>query len=238
MYASCTDVGGRLYNEDCVAYKQLGDDCLCVVLADGLGGHGGGEIASKTAVDTILTGWNRPATPASLCDLIQEAHRRILLMQTAVCRMTTTAVILSVDGDRALWAHVGDSRLYHFIDGRLDFQTRDHSASQIAVMMGQIRPEEIRFHEDRSHIFRALGQESGVQADAKEQELSVGRHAFLLCTDGFWEYVYEEEMARELSAAVSPQDWLERMRRCIDGRVGGDHDNNTAAAVWVTIQEL
>ena len=49
------------------------------------------------------------------------------------------------------------------------------------------------------------GQESGVQADAKEQELSVGRHAFLLCTDGFWEYVYEEEMARELSAAVSPQ---------------------------------
>ena len=115
MYASCTDVGGRLYNEDCVAYKQLGDDCLCVVLADGLGGHGGGEIASKTAVDTILTGWNRPATPASLCDLIQEAHRRILLMQTAVCRMKTTAVILSVDGDRALWAHVGDSRLYHFI---------------------------------------------------------------------------------------------------------------------------
>lgn len=47
MYASCTDVGGRLYNEDCVAYKQLGDDCLCVVLADGLGGHGGGEIASR-----------------------------------------------------------------------------------------------------------------------------------------------------------------------------------------------
>ncbi len=45
-------------------------------------------------------------------------------------------------------------------------------------------------------------------------------------------------MARELSAAVSPQDWLERMRRCLDGRVGGDHDNNTAAAVWVTIQEL
>lgn len=235
MYASCTDVGGRPYNEDCVAHKQLGDDRLCVVLADGLGGHGGGEIASRTAVESILAGWNGTATLASLCDLVQEAHRRILSLQTPVCRMKTTVVILSVDGSRAQWVHAGDSRLYHFADGRLDFQTRDHSASQIAVMMGQIRPEEIRFHEDRSHIFRALGQEGGFQADAKEQALLAGQHAFLLCTDGFWEYVYEEEMARELLAAVSPQDWLERMRRCLDGRAGGDHDNNTAAAVWVTI---
>lgn len=235
MYASCTDMGGRPYNEDSVAHRQLGDDCLCVVLADGLGGHGGGEIASKTAVESILAGWNGTATPALLCDLIQDAHRRILSMQTPVCKMKTTVVILSIDGCLAQWAHAGDSRLYHFIDGRLDFQTRDHSASQIAVMMGQIRPEEIRHHEDRSHIFRALGQEGGFNADAKELTLSAGNHAFLLCTDGFWEYVYEEEMARELLAAATPQDWLERMKRRLDARVDGNHDNNTAAAVWITV---
>lgn len=235
-YASCTDVGGRPYNEDYVAYKQLGGNCLCVALADGLGGHGGGEIASKTAVESILAGWNGTATPASLCDLIQEAHRRILSMQTPVCKMKTTVVILSIAENRAQWAHAGDSRLYHFMDGRLDFQTRDHSASQIAVMMGQIRPEEIRFHEDRSHIFRALGQESGFNADAKEQELLAGQHAFLLCTDGFWEYVYENEMETELRAAVSPQDWLERMTRHLRERVDGGHDNNTAAAVWLAVE--
>lgn len=234
-YASYTDTGGRPYNEDSVDYKKIGEERLCVVLADGLGGHGGGEIASKEAVKLILGGWNGAATPATLCNLVQAAHCRILSLQTPVCKMKTTVVILSIEKDRAQWAHAGDSRLYHFIDGKLVFQTRDHSSSQIAVLMGQIQPEEIRFHEDRSHIFRALGQESNMSADAEEQELSSGQHAFLLCTDGFWEYVYEEEMEKELRAAASPQDWLGRMKRYLESRVDGDNDNNTAAAVWVTV---
>ncbi|MCM1039015.1 MAG: protein phosphatase 2C domain-containing protein [Roseburia sp.] len=234
-YASCTDTGGRPYNEDSVDCKKIDDDRICVVLADGLGGHGGGEIASKEAVKLILEGWNGSATPALLCDLAQAAHRRILSLQTPVCKMKTTVVILSIENNRAQWAHAGDSRLYHFIDGKLVFQTCDHSSSQIAVLMGQIKPEEIRFHEDRSHIFRALGQESNLNADAKEEELSPGKHAFLLCTDGFWEYVYEKEMEQELQAADSPQDWLERMRSHLEGRAEDDNDNNTAAAVWITI---
>lgn len=215
--------------------KQTAKDNLCVVLADGLGGHGGGEIASREAVKVILEGWHGSATPALLCELAQTAHRRILSLQTPVCKMKTTAVILSIARGRAQWAHVGDSRLYHFIDGKLVFQTRDHSSSQIAVLMGQIKQEEIRFHEDRSHIFRALGQESNMSADAQEQELSPGEHAFLLCTDGFWEYVYEAEMEEELRRAVSVEDWLGRMKHYLDGRADQDNDNNTAAAVWITV---
>lgn len=205
------------------------------MLADGLGGHGGGEIASREAVKVILEGWHGSATLALLCELAQTAHRRILSLQTPVCKMKTTAVILSIARGRAQWAHVGDSRLYHFIDGKLVFQTRDHSSSQIAVLMGQIKQEEIRFHEDRSHIFRALGQESNMSADAQEQELSPGEHAFLLCTDGFWEYVYEAEMEEELRRAVSVEDWLGRMKHYLDGRADQDNDNNTAAAVWITV---
>lgn len=205
------------------------------MLADGLGGHGGGEIASREAVKVILEGWHGSATPALLCELAQTAHRRILSLQTPVCKMKTTAVILSIARGRAQWAHVGDSRLYHFIDGKLVFQTRDHSSSQIAVLMGQIKQEDIRFHEDRSHIFRALGQESNMSADAQEQELSPGEHAFLLCTDGFWEYVYEAEMEKELRRAVSVEDWLGRMKHHLDGRADQDNDNNTAAAVWITV---
>lgn len=235
MYASYTDIGGRPYNEDSVEFDQTDEEHLCVVLADGLGGHGGGQLASAEAVKRILAGWRNAQTPAMLCGLVQEAHRRILAMQTSVCKMKTTAVVLMICRGQVQWAYAGDSRLYHFVDGSLAFQTRDHSASQIAVLMGQIRPEEIRFHEDRSRVFRALGQESGLTVDAKEEELPPGQHAFLLCSDGFWEYVYEEEMERELRASSSPGEWLDRMRSCLSQRVHGDNDNNTAAAVWLSI---
>lgn len=133
-YASCTDVGGRPYNEDSAGICQTDGEHLCAVLADGLGGHGGGEIASKEAVKIILDGWEGTTTPEYLCELAQTAHRKILSMQTQVCKMKTTVVILAVEPGFVQWAYVGDSRLYHFVDGRLVSQTRDHSASQIAVL--------------------------------------------------------------------------------------------------------
>lgn len=235
FYASYTDTGGRPYNEDTVAFRRQGEDRLCTVLADGLGGHGGGQTASQTAAQTILAGWQGDATPETLNELVQQAHRAVLARQTPTCRMKSTAVVLSLTPQYAVWAHVGDSRLYHFIDGRLKFQTRDHSASQIAVLLGQITPEEIRFHEDRSRIFRALGQESGLTVDTCAETLAAGTHSFLLCSDGFWEYVYEQEMEQTLAAAASPQDWLDRMRQLLAGRVRGDNDNNTAAAIWLTV---
>lgn len=235
VYASYSDVGGRPYNEDTVAFSRADEDHLCAVLADGLGGHGGGKTASEEAVHTILEGWTNAKTPEDFNALVMKAHRRVLEQQTAVCKMKTTVVVLSVEPHRAVWAYAGDSRLYHFIDGKLVFQTRDHSASQIAVFMGQIKPEEIRFHEDRSRIFRALGQESGLTVDVQEEELSCGQHAFLLCSDGFWEYVYEEEMERELKLSASPKEWLERMKQLLDSRADKENDNNTAAAVWLSV---
>lgn len=234
-YASYTDTGGRPYNEDTVDLRRQAGDRLCAVLADGLGGHGGGQTASRTAADVILDGWNGDATPETLSGLVQQAHRAVLARQTPVCRMKSTAVVLALAPGYAVWAHVGDSRLYHFVDGRLRYQTRDHSASQIAVLLGQITPDEIRFHEDRSRIFRALGQESGLTVDACAETLAAGRHSFLLCSDGFWEYVYEREMEQTLAAAATPQGWLDAMRRLLAGRVKGDNDNNTAAAVWLTV---
>lgn len=233
VYADYTDVGGRPYNEDSVGTVRTDEARFCAVLADGLGGHGGGEIASKEAVAVILDGWEGTTTPEHLCELIQNAHRKILALQTLSCKMKTTVVVLAVEPDFIQWAYVGDSRLYHFIDGRLVFQTRDHSASQIAVLMGQIRAEEIRFHEDRSRLFRALGQENGIAVDAQEEALGPGKHAFLLCSDGFWEYVYENEMEKELETAASPEDWLAGMKRRLDKRAGTGNDNNTAIAVWV-----
>ena len=234
-YSSYTDIGGRPCNEDSVRIKDLGSDRVCVILADGLGGHGGGDVASIIAVDTVSSGWNANTTPAELTDLALKVHRRVLELQTPACQMKSTLAVLSVDSGRMDYAYVGDSRIYHFYNGKLIFQTKDHSASQIAVMLGQITPDQIRFHEDRSRIFRAIGQDGELSIDADEEILEPGKHAFLLCSDGFWEYVYENEMERELKAASSPEDWIAKMRKIHASRVPKDNDNNTAAAVWTEI---
>lgn len=235
LYSSYSDIGGRSCNEDSVKIKDVGGDRVCAVLSDGLGGHGGGDVASKAAVETICGSWNGTATPASLTELAMGVHRQILSLQTEACKMKSTLVILAIDGTRIDYAHVGDSRLYHFVNGKIVFQTKDHSASQIAVLLGQITPDQIRFHEDRARIFRALGQDGDLVVDAAEETLEPGKHVFLLCSDGFWEYVYENEMESELAKSSSPEEWIANMRKIHKTRIPSDNDNNTAAALWLDV---
>ena len=230
--ASYTDTGGRPHNEDTVrlAWQKGG---LCLVVADGLGGHGGGGLASAAAAEVICGGWDGQVSEEALARLIQQAHQRVLSLQARACALKTTVTALEADGRQAAWAHAGDSRIYHFVNGTLVFQSRDHSASQIAVMLGTITPDQIRFHVDRSRVYRALGQDGELKVESHGEALAPGHHAFLLCSDGFWEYVYEEEMAEDLAAAASPEDWLARMRARLAARVPDNNDNNTAAAVWL-----
>ena len=230
--ATYTDIGGRERNEDTVRSASRGADELCLVLADGLGGHGGGERASSTAAECICRGWDGTADSGKLKTLLQEANRRVQAIQTPRCAMKTTAAVLTLAGERAVWAHAGDSRLYYFREGALAFQTRDHSAAQLGVMLGEITADQIRFHEDRSRVLRALGQEGELTVETGEETLGAGRHAFLLCSDGFWEYVLEQEMVDDLAVSGSPEEWLDKMRARLSARAPEDNDNNTAAAVW------
>lgn len=230
--ASYSDIGGRERNED--HYKQTlgGTKGICMVLADGLGGHGNGELASEMACKTICNNWKGQVDRNELIGLVQEAQKQVLSLHNRYYSMKTTVVVLTTDRVKAAWAHVGDSRLYHFHNKKLVFQTKDHSASQIAVMLGDITPDQIRFHEDRSTVYRALGQEGEIKVEAQECELLPGHHAFLLCSDGFWEYVLEAEMEEDLKNAVSAEDWLNKMRARLKQRVPADNDNNTAAVLW------
>lgn len=232
--ATYTDIGGRARNEDTVRYVTQGEDSLCMVLADGLGGHGGGEQASAAAAESICGGWDGTADAEALKALVREANRQVLAIQTPRCAMKTTAVVLTLAGEKTVWAHAGDSRLYYFQDRKLAFQSRDHSAAQLGVLLGDITADQIRFHEDRSRVLRALGQDDELTVETGERELSGGEHAFLLCSDGFWEYVLEPEMEEDLQNAAGPEDWLERMRWRLKKRIPDDNDNNTAAAVWLS----
>ena len=105
-----TDIGGRGCNEDSVRIHPHARGSLCVVVADGLGGHGGGDRASQAAVETICTQWNGGTTPQSLIGPIQEAHQAICSMQTAETPMRSTVVAMAINSLGLAHAHAGDSR--------------------------------------------------------------------------------------------------------------------------------
>lgn len=230
-----SNIGGRLENEDAYGVYKNRKKYLCAV-ADGLGGHGGGAKASQTAINTILRKINQQEleNPKQFLDWFQECNDEVCKLQSVQCRMKTTLVVLYINDTYASWAHIGDSRLYHFVNGKIEHQTYDHSVSQMAVLRGEITSVEIRGHIDRNKLLRAIGREQNIKIDISESiSLKENQHAFLLCTDGFWEYIYEKEMEEALKEASSAQEWINNMLVYINDRVGKENDNNTAVAVMI-----
>ena len=227
-----SDVGGRATNDDTASiYQERGR--AWVYVGDGLGSYAGGKRASKTAGDALLTMAKQGSmlSKETLTEAAAKADQAVKKLQKETGgNMKTTLVFLAVEDGKARWMHVGDSRLYHFRDGKVLKQTTDHSVSQMAVFMGEITTHEIRFHEDRNKVLRALGGENAKAEVSEEVEVAEGRDAFLLCTDGFWEYVYENEMEQALRESDDPKDWIRRMEKILKTRVPSDNDNFTAAA--------
>ncbi len=233
---SYSDPGGREENEDsCLLVFEEGRGA-CAIVADGLGGHGGGLQASSKAKDIIYDCFTKGnISKAEEFNIwFQKANQEILAIQTPQVEMKTTLVVLLIRDKKALWAHVGDSRLYHFEDGILVEQTFDHSVSQMAVLRGEIEQQGIRGHVDRNRLLRAIGKGDTIQIDTHEEiSLAQKNHAFLLCTDGFWEYVTEPEMEKDLKHSRSPKQWIERMVKRLEKRTKNkNNDNNTAIAVF------
>ena len=232
--ACLSSVGGRRINDDTVMHWNTADGEY-VYVGDGLGGYAGGQQASQAAGRAL----QKTSEEGPLLDK-EKMHNAWAMAEQAVKQtqiqrqgvMKTTLVFLAMEGDTARWMHVGDSRLYRFQGGKLIKQTMDHSVSQMAVLMGDITPQQIRFHEDRNRVLRALGGESAKPDISPEAELTAGLDVFLLCTDGFWEYVYEPEMEELLLTAETPQQWLDEMEKILLTRVPSDNDNYTAAAVF------
>lgn len=232
--ASISDCGGRSINDDTVRIRQEHSSAWAFV-GDGLGGYAGGQQASQAAAEALMKVSRKgslltDAQLISAANLADQAVRKVQKDRSG--KMKTTLVFLIIDDGQARWMHVGDSRLYHFHGGKIQHQTMDHSVSQMAVLMGEITPHQIRFHEDRNRVLRALGGESAKPDLAPAIQLTEGKEAFLLCTDGFWEYVFEEEMEQTLSQSKDPQQWLDKMLTILHSRTPADNDNFTAAVVF------
>jgi serine/threonine protein phosphatase PrpC len=233
-----SSAGGREENEDCCDFRQNGKSGLWV-LCDGLGGHRGGEIASRLAVGSAIESFllDSRVTAELLTAHLERAHAAVLERQRTepdFSGMRTTIVMLLASGDAALWAHAGDSRLYWFRGAKLKAQTKDHSVPQRLADAGEIRPDQIRFHEDRSRLLRSLGarQESGAINGSLPGKPESG-DAFLLASDGFWEYVTEPEMEQDLAASADSTNWLGLMEARLRQRATPESDNFSAITVRV-----
>ena len=254
-----SNAGGRAYNEDTAGYLTEQDSGIFVV-ADGLGGHENGELASACVRDVMLEGWTareaegqrpvmqyqesfsgnqpvtEPARAAWLAACANEANRRILALQEANGSvMKSTMAALAIDGEQAVWAHVGDTRVYYLHHGWVQSVTQDHSVAYKKFRAGEISYEAIAWDEDQSRLLRSLGSEERYEAEVTVCETPlVSGDAFLLCSDGAWEYLRDGEIAIDLLKAKNALQWTELLLLRMMERITSGNDNLTLLAVMVS----
>lgn len=243
--ASLTDQGGRSRNEDSFGDWSSERLYYCVV-ADGAGGHGGGDTASRIVVASVLadlrylTLAELPPTGERLASALVHANENIVEEQLRgggmEKDMRSTAVLLAIDREchTAAWAHCGDTRLYRFRDGEIDAQTRDHSMVQEMVDAQLLAAEDMRHHPRRNVLYAALGTDAELDIAQVDGTVEL-RHgdAFLICTDGMWEYTDEPFIRDALASAETPAAWLDALAATVRANANVNHDNFTALAIWV-----
>lgn len=230
--------GGRPYNEDRLLYAQS-DAAMILAVADGMGGHAHGEVASQLTVDTLGRLFNEEARPllsdpsGFLLDAIYAAHDAINAHALAADLPEpprTTCIACIVQDGMATWAHVGDSRLYHFGRDRFHSHTRDHSMVQDLIDRGIFSSEEAQQKAGRNFLYNAVG--GAMLPDIEVSDavpLSEG-DLLLLCSDGFWDSLEPDEMLAELRAKPLQQA-VHRLMDLAETRGGPRCDNLTVLAL-------
>ena len=235
-YEMFTDKGDREVNEDSVRAVCNGS-YGCFVVCDGLGGHGRGDEASSVVADEIIRCYKEFGNDDNFLEKAFESSQKLLLYEqkkrNAVMQMKTTAVVLTVSQSFIRWGYIGDTRLYMFKNSRLKERTLDHSVPQMLVLAKDIKEKDIRFHPDRNKLLRVLGSEWGSKNYDVSEKIKLKKgQAFLLCTDGFWEFIDEKSICGILKK--SSAEWLEKMVEevKVNGK-GNDMDNFSAITVIV-----
>jgi len=217
--AAATDIGlVREGNED----SYLVDEPLFAV-ADGMGGHRGGEVASQLALETVEKLFRKGT--GDLAEQVREANRAVFersVEDRQVAGMGTTLTAALVEGDRIRLAHVGDSRAYLLRDGELRRLTEDHTLVHRMVTEGEISETEAEAHPQRSVLTRALGVDMFVDVDDDVVQVRSGDR-LLLCTDGLTGMVSEDEIKEVLQDVADPSEAAERLVRAANEAGGVDN---------------
>jgi len=229
-------IGGRRSQQDrtlCIATPDQRFKLL--VVADGVGGHWGGEIAAQAVIDIAKHDFGRigkhiDAPDDFLQKLCKDANHEIRERAAKHGEQAaySTIVALLITPRRAYWAHVGDSRLYCFQKRQLVHRTKDHSLVQAMVDRGELAAEDINTHPDRNQLLRVLGMKAEVEVT--QGEISLTRDTgFILCSDGFWDIVATDEMSQILIAQDLPFA-VARWVRLAAQKAGREGDNVSLAA--------
>jgi serine/threonine protein phosphatase PrpC len=168
--------------------------------------------------------------------MIRAAQEKVLEKQkenSDLRSMSTTLAVLYLSEEHAQWAHIGDSRIYWFQNGCLKEYTKDHSVPQLLVSLGQIRPDEVRGHPDQNRLLKVIGREwTENPFSVSSLHPLTGENHFLVCSDGFWEYIDERQMEQCLGLSSDPDQWLSRMDdTAIKQAAGMQRDNYSVICV-------
>lgn len=232
--------GGRSHNEDSFGHCSTGPFLACVV-ADGAGGHGGGDVASAIARETVLQGFEaNPTLDASvLRALAARANRNIVRRQAEggqLARMRSTLVlaVFDLEQDCMVWVHSGDSRAYLFRNRTIAARTTDHSLVQQMVRGGLLGEEQARQHPQRSVLLSALGSDDdSVVIDVSDPLRLQPGDMVLLCSDGVWEPLGDARLSELVQDSGSPLQLSQRIGAEITALAHPEQDNYTVLLVRV-----
>jgi serine/threonine protein phosphatase PrpC/LysM repeat protein len=236
-FGNGSDVGlKRQENEDYLAAFQSPNGAVFIV-CDGMGGHVGGATAARLATDALMESLREHifgSAPEALQKAIAQANAVVLAeaqKKPQLQGMGTTVVILLLQGHQAYYAHIGDSRLYHYhTQTGLRTLTKDHSHIQNLIDQGLLTAAEASTHPQRHQLSKALGTQESVEATISAYPLALEAGDFLvLCSDGLTEHVSELQISNVLKGASSPQEKADILIRL--AKEGGGSDNITVQVV-------
>ena len=230
-----TSRGGRSYQEDAFGHAVAGT-VACFVVADGAGGHGGGDVASLLVVRDVLEQHARQAqcSMQAAHALIQHAHQVVhagqrRFTQYPDMRSTVAMALVDLDVGRVVLGNVGDTRGYWFRCGKVVLQTRDHSVVQQMADAGMISTRQMRTRKERSLLTSSLGSPGRIEPYVYELgPAGSAGDALLLCSDGLWEYIVEDEMQDVLGLGQDGDRYLAYFENWVRSRAPANHDNFTA----------
>jgi serine/threonine protein phosphatase PrpC len=235
QFSMASDIGGRSEQQDCLEMlsSDSGDTHL-VVVADGMGGHRDGALAARTVIETARRHFNsgRTSDPrAFLQGLCLESHQAISDLGGNEQRSPgSTCVLLYLNGPEAYWAHVGDSRLYHFRNGKLLNLTQDHSVAQLMVSQGRLQETDAATSALKNQLYMRLGGNELPEPDFGASEVEAD-DIFMLCSDGFWSSVEPQEVVTNLEGLPIDKEGAGHLVEMARERGGEAGDNISLALV-------
>lgn len=229
-FGSRTDIGClRDHNEDSLVVTPP-----LFAVADGMGGHAAGEVASEIAVRVLSELAPEHPDVEALGRAIEEANRAVIQAARegrGRQGMGTTMTAAMLEGERLVIAQVGDSRAYLLHQGKLQQLTRDHSLMADMIEAGQLTPEEARTHPQRSVLTRALGSDAHLHPDIYEINVETGDR-LLICSDGLSGMIFDDQIENTLRRVQDPQRCASQLVN--EAIAAGGHDNVTVIVADVT----